>query len=200
MIFKTLNNWGIISTFKIILGEIYCYFFETKFKFKKINNTNTFDHLPTPLFILKEIEEFLINKKLNNSIIIDVGSGSGRFICYMQKRKFRKIIGIENDDILFKCAINNIKKNNLDKKKIKLINKDVFDFKFPKKTKVIYIFNPFNKSNTIKFISKIHKSLKNDVFVIYVTPIFLKEFIKKGYKIFYKRIIKKNRGYVILKN
>ncbi len=200
MIINTLNNWGIISTLKIILGEIYCYFFETKFKFKKISNINTFDHLPTPLFILKEIEEFLINQKLKNKIIIDVGSGSGRFICYLQKRKFQNIIGIENDKTLFKYAVNNVKKNSFNKKNIKLINKDIFDFKFPKKTKVIYIFNPFNKSNTIKFINKINKSLKNEIFIIYVTPLFLNEFRKKGYKILYERIIKENRGYVILKN
>lgn len=200
MIINTLNNWGIISTLKIILGEIYCYFFETKFKYKKISNVNTFDHLPTPLFILKEIEEFLINQRLKNKIIIDVGSGSGRFICYLQKRKFQNIIGIENDKILFRRAVNNVKKNSFNHKNIKLINKDIFDFKFPKKTKVIYIFNPFNKLNTIKFITKINKSLKNEMFIIYVTPIFLNEFRKKGYKILYKRIIKKNRGYVILKN
>lgn len=200
MIINTLNNWGIISTLKIILGEIYCYFFETKFKYKKISNINTFDHLPTPLFILKEIEEFLINQRLKNKIIIDVGSGSGRFICYLQKRKFQNIIGIENDKILFRRAVNNVKKNSFNHKNIKLINKDIFDFKFPKKTKVIYIFNPFNKLNTIKFITKINKSLKNEIFIIYVTPIFLNEFRKKGYKILYKRIIKKNRGYVILKN
>ena len=182
------------------MGEIYCFFFETSFKFKKINDTNTFDHLPTPLFILKEIEIFLIHQKLKNSIIIDVGSGSGRFICYLQKRNFLKIIGIENDKTLFQCAIKNVKKNSLNKKNVKLISKSIFDFKFPKKTKVIYIFNPFNKSNTIKFITKISQSLKNKLFIIYVTPIFLNEFKKKGFNIIYKRIIKKNRGYVILKN
>jgi predicted RNA methylase len=193
-LFKVIKLWGIKNTFRIILGEVIFLFKDNKFYFEKIKGLNA--HIPTPKFVLDEIYYEIKDKVKKNHTIIDFGSGSGRILYYLLNKKYKNLIGVEYSEKLL-----NISKNNphFDEKKIKLINKDFTKYKIPKKTRVIFMYDPAGRNVMRKLFENFKKKLSNKCIIIYITPIYLNILKKNNFQIIFKKINKNSRGFVILK-
>lgn len=193
-LFNVIKLWGIKNTFKIILGEIFFSLKNNKFYFEKIKGLNA--HVPTPKFILDEIYYEIKNRIKKNDLIIDFGSGSGRILYYLLNKKYKNLIGIEYSKKLINIAKNN---PHFDKKKIKLINKDFIKYKIPRKTKIIFMYDPAGRNVMEKLFKIFKKKLSNKCIIIYITPIYLSMLTKNNFQIILKKMNKNYRGFVILK-
>jgi len=193
-LFKVVKLWGVNNTFKIILGEIFFLFKSNKFYFQKIKGFNP--HIPTPKFILDEIYCEIKDKVRKNDLIIDLGSGSGRILYYLLNKKHENLIGIE-----YSKKLSNIAKHNpyFNKKKIKFINKDFLKYKIPKKTKIIFMYDPAGRNIMKNLFRNFKKKLSNKCLIIYITPIYLSMLTKNNFKIIFKKMNKNYRGFAILK-
>jgi SAM-dependent methyltransferase len=140
----------------------------------------------------KILDEFNINSK---DSILDIGSGEGFNLLYFNKYyKFKKIIGVEIDDIIYEISKNNviISESN----KINIYNMNVLDYKIPNDINYIYLFNPFRQdyiwrstdeydkyNNLISNIKQSYESKKREITIIFVnidkkiSDIFGKNFI-----------------------
>ena len=80
----------------------------------------------------------------NNDSLLDVGSGNGHNLLYVNyKYKFKTIYGVEIDKKVYDSAQYNLNLINLNK--IKNYNIDATKYKIPTDVTYIYLFNPFAK-------------------------------------------------------
>ena len=104
-LFKVIKLWGVKNILKIVIGEIFFLLKKNKFYFEKIKGLNA--HFPTPKFILDEIYCEIKDRVKKNDLIIDFGSGTGRILYYLLKKKHNNLIGIEYSKKLINIAKNN---------------------------------------------------------------------------------------------
>ena len=182
------------STYDIsILNNSY----NKKFKFNKFqyNYYNIINKIlispRSSIKFCKILDEFNITEK---DAIIDIGSGEGFNLLYFNNYyKFKKIIGVEIDDNIFKISKNNV--NISESNKIDIYNMNILDYEIPLDINYIYLFNPFRQDyiwgstqeydNYKILISNIKKSYfnkKREIRIIFVNidnktfDIFSKEF------------------------
>ena len=87
---------------------------------------------------------------INNQIVLEIGPGTGQLTDEIIKKKPKKLILIEKDEILY----NNLKNKYNHLKFIDTINKDIIDFDLDKYKKLIVISNlPYNIS--VKILLKL---------------------------------------------
>lgn len=91
------------------------------------------------------------NLKINNSIVLDLFSGSGSFGLECLSRGAKKIIFVENYFKTLKTLKKNIQKLEV-QDKIEVIEKDCFEyldeqFKFKEKFKIIFLDPPYKEKN-----------------------------------------------------
>ena len=129
-------------------------------------------------------QNFLIDKNIcrkivnlvnfNESIIIEIGPGTGQMTDEIIIKKAKKIILIEKDKNLCNLLKIKYKKN----KNISIINKDVFEFNFNKYSNIKIISNlPYNIST--KIIFKLLKDYNNIDEMIFMIQKEVAEKIKK---------------------
>ncbi len=118
--------------------------------------------------IFSELEE-LAAKEIDKTLFIDYGSGKGAALIHAKKFGFKEVYGIEFAKELNECAIENIKKLNL--QHIHALYQDATTFIPLKETTVIYFFNPFDEVVMEKVIENIKKvTFDSDVYIIYGRP------------------------------
>lgn len=171
--------------------------YNKKFKFNKFqyNYYNIINKIlispRSSIKFCKILDDFNITQK---DAIIDIGSGEGFNLLYFNKYyKFKKIIGVEIDDNIYKISKNNV--NISQSNKIDIYNMNVLDYKIPKDINYIYLFNPFrqdyiwgstqeydNYKGLISNIKKSYYNKKREITIIFVNidnktfDIFNKEF------------------------
>lgn len=106
-----------------------------------------------------------IFKQINiqsSSVIADIGSGKGKFILYILSKNypFKKIIGIEKNDIDFHISQKYLKNF----KKVNLYNVDILDLNNIK-ADIYYLFNPFDKNTLNQFIKNINKNMEDPIII-----------------------------------
>ncbi len=151
--------------FKVIFYEI---FYSLKFRefipnMKIQNNKIRTDTVPCVYFFLKEISNFIKKNKINS--IVDIGSGFGRVVRFINKINKIKTFGIEYDVEVFKESLRFKKKN------IKLYCGDIFKFDLKKFSSNCFILvGPFKRNQDYKkFFKKLEKiKTKKDKFVVTV--------------------------------
>ena len=80
----------------------------------------------------------------SNDVFLDIGSGDGFNLLYMNKfHNFKKVIGVELDKTVYNISLYNIKLSKSNK--IKVINNDILNYQIPTYVTYIYLFNPFAK-------------------------------------------------------
>jgi hypothetical protein len=129
------------------------------------------ESVPVPM-IRKILNKLTITSE---DIIVDLGSGDGRFLFVASEFNFKKIIGVELLEELFIKSSKNL--NNFIKVKsksnIKLINSDVLDYNFSGKETYFYLYNPFESKVMHKFLNKMKNELwekLNFIKIVYVSP------------------------------
>ena len=126
--------------------------YQKPFVFKNYNYE--YYNLITRLFIIFNSSSYSISlldkfKISSNDAFLDIGSGNGYNLLYINKKyKFKNLYGVEINKRTYEAANYNL--SLINSNKIKNYNQDVTTFNIPKDVNYIYLFNPFAK----KFYSK----------------------------------------------
>ena len=142
----------------------------------KIHNTkeidNYRDYNPTNPYLLARIFTFLANNyNLDQMGFIDFGAGKGRVVSYAYNYNFKKIIGIEFAEELFKESITNLAGLSDNKTPPTLIHMDATLFDIRDELNVFYFFNPFIgdvMKEVLKNIDKSYLLKQRDLLIVYV--------------------------------
>ena len=129
----------------------------------------------TESIVVPSIRSILKNLTISpDDIIIDMGSGQGRFLFVASEFKFKEIIGVEFLDYLYKISLNNLKNFSIkNQNNISIKNSDILDYVFKGKENFFYFYNPFDCRMMRLVIKKIKDEIKinsRKVTIIYVSP------------------------------
>lgn len=149
-IFKIIINYRYYSIIIIVYELYFSFFYQNKYNKLSVSRYKSATNpIPTPFYLIKLIDAFIIKKKIKH--ICDLGSGYGKNLYYFGEKKKYKIEGIEIDKKIFsKIFIS---------KKIKIYNTNIHGFNFSKKKYDLLIVNdPFtDKKDYKKLINKLLK-------------------------------------------
>jgi predicted O-methyltransferase YrrM len=112
--------------------------------FRNIESSNKarYSYQPTKYSLLKKLNASI--SLSHEDILVDIGSGKGRVVCFFASQKVRKIIGLERSSALSNIAENNLKQLKLNNTEIELYNVDATSFVFTDET-IFFIFYPFRQ-------------------------------------------------------
>ena len=154
--------------------------------FKNPNKPEGVEYGTIPPYLIKKILDQVNYDQ--SDVFLDFGCGKGRVLLIASKYKFKKIIGIEFSPELAGIALKNILScrdyNNFDIDRIKIIEKDVLDYKYNNDETVFYLYNPFSNIILDQLCGQIVKSIHHKprrVYIIYVNPIFANIIIANGF-------------------
>ena len=194
IIVNIIINYQLYSII-IIIYELY---FTFKFgsltnKFKYLDNNYLSDSIPSPFYIIKKISRFVDNKKIN--YICDLGSGYGKILNYFGNFKKISIDGIEYEKNIY------IESKKLENNKIKVFNKDFFEFDFNTKNYSLLILNdPLKKTTDLEKIIIKLLSLNKNFFFVFINLSEDKINIAKKYFVFLDmNIFSNSKNYFICK-
>jgi len=175
-------NYGLKLSFKIILYE---------FKYRNYYNDNTSNHIPNNKLDVKNydtkkitgyspsyyyylylIKLFFEKKSVNFDNIYDVGFGTGRVLYFCQFLA-NNIYGFEISKRLFDIGTIKLNKVINKNKKVELLFINALEFSKYKDNSIIFIFDPFTKSNDLETILRNISNLKNS-YLVYANPRFRK--------------------------
>jgi SAM-dependent methyltransferase len=80
---------------------------------------------------------------------VDVGAGKGRAVLLAAELPFRKVIGVELNPHLAQIAQHNVERwrrvaRSKNEKRIRVIQADALEFRWPRTPLLVYIYNPFD--------------------------------------------------------
>lgn len=144
-----------------------------------------------PYIIIRKTFQYL--RPGRGDVIIDVGCGKGRIICFAAfERRIKRVIGIELYRNLYEMAVDNINNLKVKKTKIDIFHADAIDFVDIDDVTIFIIFNPFWEKTLTKVINNIEKSIKFKPRTIYVayfpTPNLARLFNETSWLFFKKRL------------
>jgi len=78
-------------------------------------------------------------------VFVDLGSGKGKAVLIAGRLPYRRVVGIEIDEELSRCANHNIvrARHRLLAQEIKSLNVSVLEWPIPDEVSVVFMFNPF---------------------------------------------------------
>ena len=185
---KTYKNAGMRRIIRGITEKVSEYWYETRFgidssgriEVEELNKTVKDDNFKdfgvvfastTFEWMRKGINSLPIN--INNSTLLDLGSGKGRILSFALQKGFRKVIGVEYSPELYEIIKSNLKK--LDKAKAglnwQIINCDAMKYEIPSEIDVIWMFNPFKGPVLEKVLANCKiAGQKKDVYILFANP------------------------------
>lgn len=191
------NKYGLLLSPYIVFHE---FFYKRYFRFKKItfpdfsNNLHitTSKSLHSDAHENKESSCFSIKKAFNkipisaeNIRLLDIGCGSGKSMLMGMLLNFNEVFGIDLDMPSLEQGRKNCEQLKINgyKTTYTFIQQDAADFSnIPSGINVIYLFNPFGKKTMLQVVNNITEFIKkqqNDVFVIYMNPLYIELFTEK---------------------
>ena len=156
------------------------------------NHKSRTDTIPCVFFFLHEISKFIKKNKIKS--VVDVGSGYGRVVNFLNSLNKVRSIGIEYDKNVHIEAL------KLKKKNVKLYCGDIFKFKLEKfRSNCFILIDPFKKiKERNKFLLKYSKIMPKKNKYLVTVNIF-KGKIPKKFNLIYSIIASKNRCLKIYK-
>ena len=158
-------------------------------------------YMPSNYLLLEEIFSKLPAGSRKH--FIDVGCGKGRAVCVAAHNGFSKVTGIDFSKTL--CA--DTEQNLQQTKKIfphlnfSVIVKDAATVEIPQDADCIFFFNPFDQFIMHAVAQNIQASYQKNprtIFIIYLNPLYKKEFSDIGFKEIYHTIRMKYMEAVIM--
>jgi SAM-dependent methyltransferase len=127
---------------------------------------------PTPV---RDVERLLdaIPPPLEQTTFVDVGSGMGRVVLMAACRPFKLVAGVEISPTLHEVARENLARFDaelLHCRDIRLIRADAADYRFPRGTLAVYLYNPFRAPVLERVLDHI-LAQRRDVTLLYHTPL-----------------------------
>jgi len=195
----SLKRRGLFGTIKIFYLKMNNRYFDWRYDvdtasnlslramdFKNPNKPEGVEYGTIPPYLIKKILDQVNYDQ--SDVFLDFGCGKGRVLLIASEYKFKKIIGIEFSPELAGIALKNILScrdyNNFDIDRIKIIEKDVLDYKYNNDETVFYLYNPFSNIILDQLCGQIVKSIHHKprrVYIIYVNPIFANIIISNGF-------------------
>lgn len=125
---------------------------------------------PTPYTVLERLADSgLIGE---GDLVLDYGCGKGRVGFFLSLRTKAATIGIEYDDQIYKCALEN-RKNAVPKAKADFVLTRAETYEIPSQVNRCYFFNPFSVEIFRKVMAKILKSYyanPREIFLFFYYP------------------------------
>ena len=146
-------------------------------------------YMPVSYTLLEEIFEQLPVTIRNH--FLDIGSGKGRALCVAAHQGFKQVTGLDFSKSLCNAATENLTKTKeqVSSFSFKVINNDAFYFEIPDDVDCIFFFNPFDEiimKRVTKNIQHSYNKKPRTLHIIYLNPLYKKEFTEIGFKeIFY---------------
>lgn len=115
-----------------------------------------------------------------SSLFLDVGAGNGRVMVIAHEIGYRRIVGVECDPQAVEQARQTVAgyvqtTAGAAREAFDLVEADVASFDLPAETRVVYLFNPFGRQTTERFLDRLEpllRSADSTVWVVYVFPVF----------------------------
>lgn len=108
---------------------------------------------------------------------VDVGAGKGRALFLAAELPFRKIIGVELNPDLARVAQRNLAEwrrvtRAKSEKRIRIVQRDALEFRWPRTPLFVYLYNPFDCSLVAQLAAKLAaaRSASPLVDLLYVNP------------------------------
>ena len=136
---------------------------------------------------------------------MDIGCGKGRALCVAAHNGFNHVTGID-----FSAEFCANAEANLQLTKIKnpslnynIITRDAAHVEIPADADCIFFFNPFDElvmDKVIKNIQASYKKYPRNMYIVYLNPLYKKDFLKIGFKeIFYTCRLKLMEAVILVK-
>ena len=125
---------------------------------------------PTPYSVLERlVRSELIDEE---DVVLDYGCGKGRVDFFLSYRTKAKTIGIEYDEHIYKCALENLK-NVISRVKPQFVPANAENFAVPPEVNRCYFFNPFSVEILHKVMARILESYyetPREIFLFFYYP------------------------------
>ena len=103
--------------------------------------------------------------KLDETIFIDVGAGTGRALMMAAELPFLRVIGIEYSEALAARAEANIRGCTLGDERraaIEVVHADAIEYPLPDSKLVLFLYNPFDCQVMGEFVGRVRGSVRDD--------------------------------------
>ena len=216
LLLRNINNYGIITFFKIIFFEIYnilkfwdfsSIIYDDKkvntYEFTKQSKTYNTPYIPTPYYFLGIVSNFFKHKKINNFIFLDLGCGYSRTQNYFSRYFKQFFLGVDlNKKIILFLKERKIKNSlffnlNIRKKKnIDFLIKKIVKLRGNRK---LIVF--FSDSFDLFLLNRVLKSFSNKLnFYCILINVKNQNFLSTRYKrLFFKKFNNRQRNIKIIK-
>jgi SAM-dependent methyltransferase len=125
---------------------------------------------PTPYSVLERLANSGFFGK--NDVVLDYGCGKGRVGFFLSYRRAAKTIGIEYDDRIYACALEN-RKAAISRTKPDFVLTRAEEYEVPPEVDRCYFFNPFSVEILHKVMARIMESYyasPRDIFLFFYYP------------------------------
>jgi SAM-dependent methyltransferase len=115
-------------------------------------------------------------RDLREFTFVDFGSGRGRVLLFASRFNFRRIIGVEFSEELYRCALENLAAARLGAgcRDILPLHQDATSFVLPDGPLVLYFFDPFRDrvmQQVLDNIRRCYLDLPRKIYVMYLAPV-----------------------------
>jgi SAM-dependent methyltransferase len=127
----------------------------------------------------------VVSGRIEAYSFVDVGAGKGRAILLAAEQPFRKVIGVELNPDLARIARQNVALHfDRSKTKIRVIQEDAANFRWPRAPLLVYLYNPFDCSligQLAENLAGAAKSGRGSIDLLYVNPTCAHVLTAKGF-------------------
>lgn len=112
---------------------------------------------------------------LRRFIFIDLGSGKGRTLMMAAELPFQRIEGVELSQKMHCIALKNIVLSGNQEARVRSINLDAAEYRFPAEPFVLYLFNPFKEALISRVVSNLEQSvirMPREGYVLYANAVY----------------------------
>ena len=193
--FYLFSNWNIRIATHIIINEIKGerkYIIDTtgadeleSLRKSGIDISHATIYMPVSYDILESILQKVSEMGCNQ--LTDIGCGKGRVMCVAAHYGIHNLRGVDISKEFCEKAKSNLKKTASKIKNLnyEVRNDDAFYFDIATDTECVFLFNPFDEIIMSGVIQNILKSLKlqpRKLIIVYMNPLYEKQFLSAGFK------------------
>ena len=206
---KSIGKRGLVPTLAMIWNE---YAFDSKYGIKtrgrqkqnvnEIRGSNSDNGKEYQGYNYYFFKKFMKQLPIDyfQSVFVDFGSGKGRVLIMASEYNFKKVVGIEYAEDLFKESIANIRTAKIEANNIEVVHGDAVSYSIPDDANVLFFFNPFDErvmEIVLKNVDESKRKFPRDLYIVYTSPMFEACFNNRGYeKVFELKNGKKIEGII----
>lgn len=113
-------------------------------------------------------------KDLKDFTFVDFGSGRGRVLMFASRFNFRRVLGVEFSEELYRSSLDNLSRAGLDPRRVQPHHQDATTFDLPAGPLVLYFFDPFRErvmQQVIDNITRSYQASPRTIYFMYLAPV-----------------------------